>query len=1120
MYPFSQSDIDKSKQFIRIHYTENQLRYLGNGKESVIYTDGTKVYKLIHDKNEEWMWVGLQLPGRFRKSKRFVDVEEFHPHDEYFVIIYSFEESTEYISDRHIELIEFAIESYDFGVICRDLKFGNFRVFEEGIKLVDIGRDLVPFNFKDYVYMIQRMYLLINHPNNPRLREIIRNALKDWDLPELQGFNTFFNDVWMTLIDENFSFKTLTEPPIHAYDRYAVQQIFLSQIKKLKSTETPSFELSGNNYSFFDKNVNVDLVLFQKDRLPEISINDDVIINMIEGNYDKLKELSNNIKRGNHVYPKNNWLITRNPFFFNGDKNRTPLRFQFKQITYSGFTILKYHPQPFNITKDNYYDSKYNLLNVSRTYQSSQSHKTTVTLLIKVCFQDHLFLETQILHIIKQCELPRKLDEILVVVDQKESQYLRQYSKPQKIQVLNALSRLKKQNIIDDFFLSPVVKEEIEGINSNWFGVISQETHSITNVPITPQLFGFEKSSSNYVLQVDLDVLICRRDIYHDFIGDMISEIENDPYVLSVGMNITKTSKSDFQPYSSNHPNSYVPEVRFCLFNKKRLLQNRPYPNEIINGKLKYTWYRSIEQYQLDSKFKSLRGGDPRSFYIHPPNHYKSNPDVINEIQDRIEQKFIPNIQLLNVDLCGDLKDWQFPKRSEQVIFIMSGRNVSSARFERCWQSVMNQKSRQWGAIIIDDASDNSLAEYISFTTRKHRNKTTLLLNRNRKEILYNINNTIRNYCINPYSIIVTLDSDDCLISNFVVSHLIELYDTGVQITVGSTLRKQKGILPFVPNLVNPRNMRGGDVWMHLRSFRKYLFDEISEIDFLDKHGNLIDKFNELTFMIPMIEMAQRKKFIQWPLYYYDPEHKRNPEHYELNKRTIEFMISKRKYEKLHFKSYPWTKPPGEILNLITGKGEIIIIRHGEKQKTKKSDLQISDEKNELTEYGKAMARKFGSNFSKTIDIAISSPLKRCIQTAEEVIDGNQSNINIVVTNVFAGFNRFSMIKWREHKDLFGYGPAILNWLKGKMEDNIIEKFEDYLQRLIQELKEISIQYKNKTVLIVTHDHVLICMLYYYYNHINLRIPYLHGLILDGKDKVFQNKFLKNESFNLNTISP
>ncbi len=1114
MYPLSKSDIAKYVQFIENNFTTRKLRYLGNGKESVIYTDEIKVYKLIHDRNEEWKWVGLKLPGRFQRSKRFVNIEEFHMNSEYFVIIYSYDESLEYHGNRHTELIEFAIECYHFGVICRDLKFGNFRVFKDGIKLVDIGRDLVEFNFKDYMYMIQRMFLLINNPDNPRIREIIRNALKDWDLPELTGFKEFFNKIWLKLIDNNSSFISRYLNPINIYDKNATQQIFLSLITQSTPSSNTIFEIPNADNSFIENTDKIQKFQDLKSINTKISKNDSIVFNLIGKKAEDLNQLLIKFKQL-ELSELNYWIICHNPYYSRTIKNNS-LRFYKKQLAYSGFKTKQIYPQPFNIVEENYFHSEYLLINVVPLELFSTS---TITLLIKVCYQDHLFLESQINHIIKQCELPRELNEIIVVVDQKEANYLRQYYEPEKTKVIDTLSSLKKQKLIDDYILNPLDLKEIEKINYEWFGVKSQETHSIKNVPITPQLFGFEIASSDYVLQVDLDVLISRRDYYHDFIGDMITEIENDPYVLTVGMNIAKALESTFQPYSSNSPNTFVPEVRFCLFKKERLLENRPYPNEIIDGKLKLTWYRSIEQFQKDSEFKSLRGGDPRSFYVHPPNNYKTIPEVINEIQDRMEQNYVPKTQFLNVDLLGDLKNWQFPKRSEQVIFIICGRNISPARFERCWQSVINQKSNQWGAVIVDDASDNSLAEYICFTTGNYKSKTTLIFNRKRKKILYNIYKAIRNYCLNPYSIIVTLDADDFLISNFVVSHLIEQYNTGIQVTIGSTLRKQKGILPFVPNFSRPRNMQGGDVWMHLRSFRKYLFDRISYQDFLDDQGEWIDKFNELTFMIPIAEMTQSPKFINWPIYYYDPIHLRTSEHYQLNKQTLELMISKKKYEKQQFQSYPWIKPPGEIINLYSNSGQIILIRHGEKQKSTRKRNELTDEKNELTAYGKAMARKFGSMYPKKIDVIISSPLKRCIQTAEEFKNGNQCNTSISTNKVLAGFNRYSNIKWRDHKDLFGYGPALINWLKGKMEDEIIEKFEDYLHRLLIEIKSLYASHRGSTILVVTHDHVLICLIYYFYENINLRIPYLHGLIFDENDKEFQNKFLNKESFNLNTTS-
>ena len=67
-----------------------------------------------------------------------------------------------------------------------------------------------------------------------------------------------------------------------------------------------------------------------------------------------------------------------------------------------------------------------------------------------------------------------------------------------------------------------------------------------------------------------------------------------------------------------------------------------------------------------------------------------------------------------------------------------------------------------------------------------------------------------------------------------------------------------------------PRRHRGGDVWQHLRSFRKRLFDAIPDED-LRLDGEYIDLANDWAYMLPIVEMAEHPAHIEEPLYLHEP---------------------------------------------------------------------------------------------------------------------------------------------------------------------------------------------------------------------------------------------------------
>ena len=71
-------------------------------------------------------------------------------------------------------------------------------------------------------------------------------------------------------------------------------------------------------------------------------------------------------------------------------------------------------------------------------------------------------------------------------------------------------------------------------------------------------------------------------------------------------------------------------------------------------------------------------------------------------------------------------------------------------------------------------------------------------------------------------------------------------------------------------DLERPRQSRGGNVWQHLRSFRKRLFDAIPD-DALRLDGAYADLANVWAFMLPIVEMAENPVHIAEPLYLHEP---------------------------------------------------------------------------------------------------------------------------------------------------------------------------------------------------------------------------------------------------------
>ena len=236
---------------------------------------------------------------------------------------------------------------------------------------------------------------------------------------------------------------------------------------------------------------------------------------------------------------------------------------------------------------------------------------------------------------------------------------------------------------------------------------------------------------------------------------------------------------------------------------------------------------------------------------------------------DSIERGVIPQIQQGSVDWVGTASDWVGPPRTEKFVFVVSGRNVPAGRFRRCIESMVRQTGPQWGAVVIDDASEPIFADHFEVACSSLGDRCTIIRNRRRRGLLANMVKAIRSICANPESVIVTLDADDALIGDGVLERLAAEYAQGTDVSVGSMLRTDK-TADYPVYFDNPRKHRGGNVWQHLRSFKKKLFDAIPD-EALRLDGEYIDLANDWAYMLPIIELAEKPVHIAEPLYLYEP---------------------------------------------------------------------------------------------------------------------------------------------------------------------------------------------------------------------------------------------------------
>ena len=534
-------------------------------------------------------------------------------------------------------------------------------------------------------------------------------------------------------------------------------------------------------------------------------------------------------------------------------------------------------------------------------YQELKPLKEKVSLLIKTCAQDEPTIEANIKHIVKQLSSPNPFFEIIVSIDTKKSDFLREYNSKGCLEnTIKIIEKLVSEKVIDRYIVFG--ESKTEEINLRWFGIPSKYAHSVKNIPVSSQLYAFEQCKGDYILQTDSDVIIGRKDRNHSFLKDMIQQMQKNEKVISVGFNICNRTSKEYFGFKDG---GFVPEVRLGLFDKKRFFSLRPFPNELSSdGKLKLSWYRSVEQFQKLSGYCSIRGGDNRTFYIHPQNYRKTDPNSWLTVLDRTEQNQIPDEQYGGFDCEGSLYDWCQPKRNEKLIVLSCFRNVPIPRFLRFWCSLMSQTLQDFGIILCDDCSDNGLPFFIEKLIGPHKEKITFIKSKSFMQKIQCEYSAIHYYCNNPQSIIVMLDGDDALIGKNVLEDIYKKYDIwGTDLTVGrvhQTYRLQPHYR-YPVDFINPRECGGGNVWQHLKTFKKYLFDSIpltyfkySGIEKVKLNKNpWFEKCDDYAFMIPMVEMSQNPLQLDFINYFYERDYGNINENRELKEKCVKGILSK-----------------------------------------------------------------------------------------------------------------------------------------------------------------------------------------------------------------------------------
>ena len=349
-----------------------------------------------------------------------------------------------------------------------------------------------------------------------------------------------------------------------------------------------------------------------------------------------------------------------------------------------------------------------------------------VTLMVRSCTMDAHLIERQSYHILQQFCTHDSFKERILLIDYHPGPFLRQYADPDPEGLKLVAEKLVENGIFDKILFAPINDEElIIDCYNKWFDLESSIPHNAEGAPLFQQLWAFEQVQTQYILQMDSDVIIGRTGEDDNVISGMLESLKK-PKVFGVGFNIPQKTNFDFKEYSGN----FVPEIRLGLFDLTRIFSQSPFPNSIIDGRVEKNWHRSIEDFQNQNGWRCFRGGGRDSWYLHPMNSMKEDLPFYDRVIDLCEQGIIPTEQAECWDIIEDVNLWRYPRRPEDLVFTIFLRNSEKHWIRAAIKSLANQKDARIGVVIFDDCSKQSKQTWILDEIRKLDIRFTLVRRR------------------------------------------------------------------------------------------------------------------------------------------------------------------------------------------------------------------------------------------------------------------------------------------------------------------------------------------------------------------------------------------------------
>lgn len=1134
---FQEAREARARQLLRSTPGKSPLRLLGMGGEGVVFTDEHRVFKVLdllkHRVNHDTEATLRSLAGKALPLKH-VYLPEVVTIDGQLVVSYPFEPSEPYTGGRGTELIELLRELRSLGVVCRNVHPKNLRVTGSGLRLIDYGADIRPLSEAGYRSMAERAWLSWRWPHRHDLDSLMRRALQDKNLPELDGFERF----WRALCDKSPSATRIAAGIVDPIVVAAGPRSVLDYGCGKQARSAKNLAASGVQTVGFDPGAGVAAHWIELGELPaslfltasreealargpfDAVVCALVLCEWADGpDYERmLGDLRSAVRAGGSVV-----VTVCNPFATFGGS--TPLHrqrdlpvgasyedcFAYTENGETGAGRGKFHRPLRRIERDllrhglvverriesesvdlERFELATDFLTLVCRPVAVAPNGVEIDLVIRTCAMEAETIERQVEHLVGQLEGPRVFQNRVLAIDSRRDGFVRQHAPSDTVSLLAAAQRLVRRGWIDQFLLGAPEGPEAATVIHEWFGLDSTATHSIHGAPLVTPLQAITSCTADYVLQIDSDLLVGRRNRNHDFLGEMIAQFDADDRVVTAALNIARDADLPFSAGDGSRP--WRVEVRGSLVHRERLLAARPLPNQLSSGMPALSWHRSLDEVVRSGSLRSIRGGGAATWFVHLPNSCKRPVADWMLLSDLVEKGAQPAQQVGSVDLVGGPLGWVPRVRREPLVFVITGRNVPPGRMRRCLDSLVAQRGTDWGAVIVDDGSDELCRCYLQVWSDRWRDRVTLLQPRERRGQLANTVLAVRHICTDPETVIVTLDLDDALIGADVAERVLAAHRGGADVSVGSMLRTDKQG-DYRVAFAEPRHNRGGNCWQHLRTFRKRLFDAIPDHE-LRIDGHYVDIAVDWAFMLPIVEMAKRPEWLRQPLCLYEPSGLGKGDARRAREKQISVLTGRPSRSWARGKPVSTLLTPEAVTAEMLRDGTILFVRHSERPSfaglTNQQKHEVA-----LTTRGRETARELGQRVGMTARLA-SSPVPRSLETAESIAAGaGMDPGSILQTPYLKRFLATGPEHYDEVKCRLGWTGLMASWMDGSLPNGILVPCEQVAR---QALEAVLGAPGTPGVVAVTHDFIVMALLAALRGERPTAIPYLSGLLVSRKE--------------------